>query len=235
MRRPQRPGLGPAAPESGGRSWRPLAGYLVAALGAAAGGLAALLLWAPTPAPVVADPPRLPAGTPVIGPVAPERVAPAPALPPPPPASASARPAAPAATLPLAPPRDPDGDPTPDIRAYLNPGETPTMGEVINRLQQAGVQGGLGAFSPPGTRPPMVGLAVPEDFVLPEGYVRHHQVTDDGQRLEAVLMFAPGSPLLDPARRQSSDPRDRLVPPELAPPGLPIRRIVVPPPAEPGK
>jgi hypothetical protein len=38
----------------------------------------------------------------------------------------------------------------------------------------------------------MVGLAVPEDFVLPEGYVRHHQATDDGQRIEAIRMFAPG-------------------------------------------
>ena len=31
------------------------------------------------------------------------------------------------------------------------------------------------------TRTPLVGLAVPPDFPLPEGYVRHHQVTDDGQ------------------------------------------------------
>ena len=47
------------------------------------------------------------------------------------------------------------------------------------------------AIPPPGTRPPLVGLAVPEDFALPEGYVRHHQATDDGQRIEAILMFSP--------------------------------------------
>ena len=42
------------------------------------------------------------------------------------------------------------------------------MAEVIDRLHQAGVQTGLGAFNQPGTRPPWIGLAVPEDFVLPK-------------------------------------------------------------------
>ena len=107
------------------------------------------------------------------------------------------------------------------------------MNEVIARLHQAGVHTGLGAFSPPGTRPPLVGLAVPEDFVLPEGYVRHHQATDDGQRIEAILMFAPDYQLFDAAHRPIAIPADRVVPPELAPPGLPIRRIVIPAPTEP--
>jgi hypothetical protein len=51
--------------------------------------------------------------------------------------------------------RDPNGDLTPDISDYVNKGERPTMAEVIDRLQQAGVTGGLAAFSPPGTRPPL--------------------------------------------------------------------------------
>ena len=110
------------------------------------------------------------------------------------------------------------------------------MAEVIDRLHQAGVYGGLGAFSPPGTRPPLVGLAVPEDFVLPEGYVRHYQATDDGQRIEPILMFSPGPPARStPPNRPIAIPKDRVVPPELAPPGLPIRRIVIPAPTEPGR
>ncbi|WIT12089.1 hypothetical protein PFX98_00360 [Paucibacter sediminis] len=128
--------------------------------------------------------------------------------------------------------RDPNGDLTPDLADYVNEGERPGMAEVIARLHQAGVYTGLGAFSPPGTRPPLLGLAVPEDFPLPAGYVRHHQATDDGQRIEAILMFAPDAQLVDAARQPIAMPADRVVPPELAPPGLPLRRIVVPAPLE---
>ena len=128
-----------------------------------------------------------------------------------------------------------DADPTRDITSYIMRGENPSMPEVIARLHEAGVRTGLGAFSPPGTRPPMIGLAVPEDFVLPDGYVRHHQATDDGQRIEAILMFAPDHKFFDAAKRPIVIPKDRLVPPELAPPGLPIRRIVVPAPIEAGR
>jgi hypothetical protein len=80
-----------------------------------------------------------------------------------------------------------------------------------------------------------VGLAVPEGFELPAGYVRHHQATDDGQRIEAILMFSPDYQWFDAAGQPIQLPPDRVVPPELAPPGLPIRRIVVPAPVEPGK
>lgn len=131
--------------------------------------------------------------------------------------------------------REPDGDQTPDITDYINPGEVPTMGEVITRLRQAGVHTGLAAFNPPGTRPPLVGLAVPEDFALPPGYVRHYQATDDGQRIEPVLMFSPDHVFLDAAGRPVAVPADRVVPPEMAPPGLPLRRIQVPAPVEPGR
>jgi len=106
------------------------------------------------------------------------------------------------------------------------------MAEVIQRLHAAGVHTGLGAFQPPGTRPPLVGLAVPEDFALPDGYVRHHQATDDGQRIEAILMFAPDRQFVDAQGRVITVPPDRVVPPEWAPPGLPLRRIVVPPPLD---
>lgn len=139
---------------------------------------------------------------------------------------------APAAAPRIARQRDPNGDQTPDLADYVNEGELPTMAEVIGRLHSAGVRTGLGAFSPPGTRPPLLGLAVPEGFALPEGYVRHYQATDDGQRVEPILMFAPNYQLLDTHRRPVTMPQDRVVPPELAPVGLPIRRIVLPDPLD---
>jgi hypothetical protein len=71
--------------------------------------------------------------------------------------------------------------------------------------------------------------------VLPEGYVRHYQATDDGQRIESILMFSPEFQWYDAAGRPLQLPPDRVVPPELAPAGLPIRRIVIPAPVEPGK
>ena len=150
--------------------------------------------------------------------------------------------ASPLASTPLPPvrtavnARDPNDDQTPDLTAYLNPGEKPTMNEVIDRLRRAGVTTGVAAFNPPGTKPPMIGLAVPEDFALPPGYVRHHQNTDDGQDIEPILMYAPDHPrFVDAARQPIGTPRDRIVPPEQAPPGLPLRRVVIPAPVEPDK
>ena len=146
----------------------------------------------------------------------------------PPPAALPANPV-PAPRIPRQ--RDPDGDQTPDLADYVNAGEEPSMAEVIQRLHAAGVTSGLGAFQPPGTRPPLVGLAVPEGFEVPEGYVRHHQATDDGQRIEPILMFAPDRMFVDASGRPVALPADRVVPPEMAPPGLPLRTIVVPKPA----
>ena len=107
------------------------------------------------------------------------------------------------------------------------------MQEVITRLQHNNVQSGLAAFSPPGTRPPKIGLAVPEDLVLPPGYVRHHQATDDGQRIEAILKFAPDHQIVDANQQPIEMPKDRVVPTHLAPPGFPLRTITIPPPRAP--
>ena len=117
-----------------------------------------------------------------------------------------------------------------DISNYIAPGEAPPMTEVISRLNRAGVHTGLGAFSPPGTSPPMVGLAVPDGFDLPEGYVRHFQATDDGQRIDPILMYSPDFEFLDAAGRPIRLPPDMVVPPNMAPPGLPIHLIKIPPP-----
>ena len=125
-------------------------------------------------------------------------------------------------------------DPVGDLADYVPPGEVPTMGEVIDRLHAAGVHTGLGAFNPPGTSPPLVGLAVPEDFPLPEGYVRHYQATDDGQRIEPILMFSPDFEFLDANGKPIPIPADRVVPADRAPPGMTVRRNRIPPPLQPG-
>ncbi len=123
-----------------------------------------------------------------------------------------------------------------DLASVIVPGTpVPTMGEVIEGLHKAGIRTGLGAFNPPGTSPPLVGLAVPEDFALPEGYVRHHQATDDGQPIEPILMYSPDYEFLDAAGNPVAIPADRVVPASDAPAGLPIRQIRIPPPQpEPG-
>lgn len=142
--------------------------------------------------------------------------------------SASAHPARRVASPPAAqdmPSNDPD-----DLATYFQPGDPePTGAQVIEALQQAGVRTGLGAFNPPGTSPPLVGLAVPEGYELPPGYVRHHQVTDEGVAIEPILMFSPDFILHDAQGRPIAMPADRVVPPELAPPGMPRRQIQIPP------
>jgi len=121
---------------------------------------------------------------------------------------------------------DPD-----DLANYISPDEPePTMREVITALNEAGIHSGLGAFNPPGTSPPLPGIAVPDDFALPEGFVRHHQVSDAGEPIEPILMFSPDFDFYDDAGRLIALPENRVVPPELAPPGLPIRQVVIPPP-----
>lgn len=229
-----RPDPAPTAPVDAGGAWGPSLGLLAIALGIVAGALA--WWWTSVGSPTsAADPTATAATVPVLAsgmaPAAPVALVAAasvssPALP---------VPAASAATPPIPRTRDPGGDQTPDLSDYVNEGETPTMAQVIARLHQAGVRTGLGAFSPPGTRPPLAGLAVPDGFVLPEGYVRHHQATDDGQRIEAILMFAPDHQLFDAAGQPIALPKDRVVPPELAPPGLPIRRIAIPAPSDTGR
>lgn len=215
----------PDATRPPGPAWRPSALPLAVAAGVLTGAWA-WWAWAdgptPGPAPAAAAAPAVHLALALPAAATAPAEAPSVAVPP---AALTAAP-----TIPRQ--RDPNGDLTPDLADYVNPGEQPTMTEVIDRLHRAGVRTGLGAFSPPGTRPPLIGLAVPEDFDLPPGYVRHHQATDDGQRIEAVLMFAPDLQLRDGAGRPVAMPADRVVPPELAPPGLPLRRIVIPAPLD---
>ena len=207
------------------RNWGPPPWVPGLALAAVAGGLAwwwpAGSAAPPPPVVVVAPPPAaVAAATSAAGAPSAAQVV----------ATATPTTAAPVARIPRL--RDPSGDPTPDLADYVNEGERPTMAEVIQRLHAAGVRTGLGAFNPPGTRPPLVGLAVPDNFELPPGYVRHHQATNDGQRIEPMLMFSPDAQTLVVNGRSVAVPADRIVTPELAPPGLPIRRIVIPAPLD---
>jgi len=235
MGRPRRSGPTPTDPIDGRQTWRPSAGYLALALAIVAGALAYGWM-SPSPPARVARDTAAGASSPVAASTVPTAVA-ASTAPPAAPvhAATAASGSAPATAQQVSRTRDPDGDLTPDLSDYANIGETPTVAEVIDRLHQAGVYSGLGAFSPPGTRPPLVGLAVPEDFVLPDGYVRHYQATDDGERIEPILMFSPDHAFFDAAHQPIAIPADRVVPPELAPPGLPIRRIVIPAPADSGR
>jgi len=88
---------------------------------------------------------------------------------------------------------------------------------------------GIAVFPPPGTDPPKAGIVVPDDYELPPGYVRHFQTTDDGKQLPPILMFHPDFHPVDDRGQPIALPADRVVPPELAPPGLPHDVLDVPP------
>ncbi len=87
---------------------------------------------------------------------------------------------------------------------------------------------GIALFPPPGTNPPKSGLIVPDNFELPPGYARHYQVTDDGKPLPPILIFHPDAELFDASGNRIPLPPDLVVPPELAPPGLPLEVLQVP-------
>jgi hypothetical protein len=100
--------------------------------------------------------------------------------------------------------------------------------DAIAALRAAGVRDGIAAFPPPGTDPPKRGIVVPDDFALPEGYIRHYQTTDEGEALPPILMLHPDYELVDENGNPITVPEDGVVPPELAPPGLPVETLDVP-------
>ena len=100
--------------------------------------------------------------------------------------------------------------------------------DVIEYLRSRGERTGIAAFEPPGTDPPKSGIIVPDDFALPEGYVRHYQTDDDGNQLPPILMFHPDFEFVDENGTRVALPENRVVPAELAPSGLPIRMLDLP-------
>jgi hypothetical protein len=73
-------------------------------------------------------------------------------------------------------------------------------------------------------------VIVPDELELPEGYVRHYQSTDDGESLPPILMFHPDYEFSDEQENPIVIPADRVVPPELVPPGFPVKMLEVPAP-----
>ena len=98
--------------------------------------------------------------------------------------------------------------------------------DVIVALREEGEQGGIAAFGIPGTHPPKSGILVPEEYALPEGYVRHYQSTDDGEQLPAILMFHPDYEFVNEQGAVVKLPEDGVVPPEMAPPGLAVDHVL---------
>ena len=111
---------------------------------------------------------------------------------------------------------------------WLAPEEAAARDAPGARVRRARMAVGVGAFPAPGTKRIKEGIVVPDDFPLPPGYVRHFQTTDRGEMLQAVLMFHPSYKPVDANGQPIPIPKDRVVPPEMAPPGLAIERLVVP-------
>ncbi len=86
----------------------------------------------------------------------------------------------------------------------------------------------------PGTKPLKRGIVVPEGFELPPGYMRHYQSTDNGEPVAAILMFHPDYKPTDESGQPIPLPENRVVPEELAPPGMPIELLKLPESAEAG-
>jgi hypothetical protein len=125
------------------------------------------------------------------------------------------------ASTPRAPLVDPEAIDRPE-------GQEPD-GRPEDGQEQAGQERtGIELFPAPGTKPIKRGIIVPDDFTLPPGYMRHFQATDKGRMLQAILMFHPDHKPLDAAGNPLPLPEDRVVPPEMAPAGLPVEILEVP-------
>ena len=136
----------------------------------------------------------------------------------------AALPAAPPVPAEEAKPSPAPAESAPRLRARADRGQ-PTKDEPTFTTLAPGERAGLAVFPPPGTKPIRQGIIVPDGFELPEGYVRHYQTTDDGRRLPPILMFHPDYEGVDAAGHPIALPGDRIVPPEMVPPGMPVERL----------
>ncbi|MDC3956998.1 hypothetical protein [Polyangium jinanense] len=116
---------------------------------------------------------------------------------------------------------DPEGEDVPDeASASDDPAGNPGTASKTKT--------GIHAFPAPGTKRIKQGLVVPDDFPLPPGYVRHYQATDKGRMLEPILLYHPDYELVDANGKVIPIPPDRVVPPDMAPEGLPLASLEVP-------
>lgn len=121
----------------------------------------------------------------------------------------------------------PDEEPAPAWDP--EPAGEPGAADLPFEVAPAGAERtGIGAFPAPGTKRIQRGIVVPDDFELPPGYVRHFQTTDKGRMLRAILMFHPDYEPVDAEGHPVPIPADRVVPPEMAPPGLPLELLEAP-------
>jgi hypothetical protein len=133
---------------------------------------------------------------------------------------------------------EPASEGRPQERAASAPVRTVHAEAPMTPVRQddpAAPKAGIDAFPKPGTKPVRVGLVVPDGFELPPGYVRHYQTLDDGTQLRPVLMFHPDFKPVDARGNPVEVPWDRIVPPELAPKGMPIEMLELPAQAADGK
>ena len=132
-----------------------------------------------------------------------------------------------AVTEQVAPPAAREAAPVPTKESQAPTADAPA--EEAPMFGGTGAPGeGIAVFPPPGTKPIKRGILVPEDFELPPGYVRHYQATDDGQRVPAILMFPPDYHPVDEHGVPIPLPPDLVVPPDMAPPGMPVEMPQVP-------
>jgi len=115
-----------------------------------------------------------------------------------------------------------------DPAAPAQPALPPSHEDVPFSMGKPGEKSGMQLFPAHGTKPIKIGIVVPDDFEVPEGYVRHFQANENGEMLPAILLFHPDYEWLDDEGNPIELPPDRVVPPELAPPGLPIQMLEVP-------
>jgi hypothetical protein len=97
--------------------------------------------------------------------------------------------------------------------------------DYIEALREMGETEGIAAFPPPGTDPPKSGVIVPDDYEMPEGYERYYQYSDDGKPLDPILVYSSDYEFLDEQGDPIPIPEDRVVPPEIAPPDLPLEML----------
>lgn len=101
------------------------------------------------------------------------------------------------------------------------PQQREEQGEVTVDQLPPGDGTGLDAIPKPGTKPLLGGIIVPEGYTLPPGFMRHYQTTDDGEALPAILVYHPDV--------RPGDVKDRVVPREGAPFGMPVQWLDPPP------
>lgn len=108
------------------------------------------------------------------------------------------------------------------------PTDPPAREDAPFSFGPAGEKTGMALFPPHGTKPIKIGIVVPEDFEVPEGYLRHYQSNDDGELLPAILLFHPDYQWVDEAGEVVELPADGVVPADMAPPGLAIEMLEMP-------